>query len=298
MSGQSLTLFVLSPNPIREIAVVNQTIHTMKQPELGKRISEMRKAKGLTQEELVELCNLNVRTIQRIEAGEVTPRSYTIKALFEALGAEWNDSVKPQVVSTLSSKNQLFLYVSIAAGILYFITSYFEIIMEIDMVEGNANKKPVVYAIFKLAVLNFYTLFLLGFTEILKRFPNQFLKVAVWLMLGGNAIWAFIDIIGIYSPSFSLEDYYYVKVSSFGLFYGLMGAGFLAYKNLWSNIPQIIGGLGVVTGILMFSVIGAGVGLIPMSMFEIGQIVFLIWGINKIGRTSSPDSTFTAELQN
>ncbi|MCS5489833.1 helix-turn-helix domain-containing protein [Algoriphagus limi] len=47
----------------------------MKQPELGKKISELRKAKGMTQEELVEKCNLNVRTIQRIEAGEVTPRS-------------------------------------------------------------------------------------------------------------------------------------------------------------------------------------------------------------------------------
>jgi transcriptional regulator with XRE-family HTH domain len=30
----------------------------MKQPELGKKISELRKAKGLTQEELVEKCNI------------------------------------------------------------------------------------------------------------------------------------------------------------------------------------------------------------------------------------------------
>ncbi len=57
----------------------------MKQPDLGKRIVELRKAKGLTQEELVEKCNLNVRTLQRIEAGEVTPRSYTIRTIFEAL---------------------------------------------------------------------------------------------------------------------------------------------------------------------------------------------------------------------
>ena len=43
----------------------------MKQPQLGHKILELRKAKGLTQEELVEMCNLNVRTLQRIEAGEV-----------------------------------------------------------------------------------------------------------------------------------------------------------------------------------------------------------------------------------
>ena len=56
----------------------------MKQPELGKKISDLRKEKGLTQEELVDLCNINVRTIQRIESGEVTPRSYTLKTILKA----------------------------------------------------------------------------------------------------------------------------------------------------------------------------------------------------------------------
>jgi transcriptional regulator with XRE-family HTH domain len=66
----------------------------MKQPDLGKKIAELRKAKGLTQEELVEKCNLNVRTLQRIECGEVTPRSYTIKVIFAALNYNIYDSPK------------------------------------------------------------------------------------------------------------------------------------------------------------------------------------------------------------
>lgn len=57
----------------------------MKQPELGRKILDLRKAKGLTQDELVEKCNISVRTLQRIEAGEVTPRSYTVRIIFEAL---------------------------------------------------------------------------------------------------------------------------------------------------------------------------------------------------------------------
>ena len=57
----------------------------MKQPELGKKIVALRKQMGLTQEELVLKCNLNVRTLQRIESGEVNPRSHTIKSIFEAL---------------------------------------------------------------------------------------------------------------------------------------------------------------------------------------------------------------------
>jgi len=55
------------------------------QPELGKKLVELRKKKGLTQEDLVEKCNLSVRTLQRIESGEVTPRNTTIRLIFEAL---------------------------------------------------------------------------------------------------------------------------------------------------------------------------------------------------------------------
>ncbi|MDR3652051.1 MAG: helix-turn-helix domain-containing protein [Paludibacter sp.] len=68
----------------------------MKQPDLGKRIAELRKAKGFTQDELVEKCNINVRTLQRIESGEVTPRSYTIKIIFSALECNMNDFSKNQ----------------------------------------------------------------------------------------------------------------------------------------------------------------------------------------------------------
>lgn len=59
----------------------------MKQPETGKRIAELRLGKGLTQSELATLCNLSLRTIQRIESAEVEPRSYTVKLIFSQLGA-------------------------------------------------------------------------------------------------------------------------------------------------------------------------------------------------------------------
>src|ERR1035437_4976339 len=68
----------------------------MNQPELGKRIAELRKAKGFTQEELVEKCNINVRTLQRIESGEVTPWSYTIRTIFTALDYNMYDSSNNQ----------------------------------------------------------------------------------------------------------------------------------------------------------------------------------------------------------
>lgn len=63
----------------------------MKQPDLGRKIAELRKDSGLTQEELVEKCDLSVRTLQRIESGEVIPRSYTLKRILDALGCSYHD---------------------------------------------------------------------------------------------------------------------------------------------------------------------------------------------------------------
>ncbi len=68
----------------------------MNQPELGKKIVELRKAKGLTQEELVGICNINIRTLQRIEAGEVNPRDYTLNVIFDALDFQMPDSSNKQ----------------------------------------------------------------------------------------------------------------------------------------------------------------------------------------------------------
>jgi transcriptional regulator with XRE-family HTH domain len=73
----------------------------MKQPELGKRITELRKAKGLTQLELVSKCNITVRTLQRIESGVVTPRIYTLKMLFFALDYSLYDYSKSDLGKSL-----------------------------------------------------------------------------------------------------------------------------------------------------------------------------------------------------
>ncbi len=57
----------------------------MKQPELGRKVSEIRNLIGLTQDELSKNCQLSLRTIQRIESGIVNPRSYTLKIIGDKL---------------------------------------------------------------------------------------------------------------------------------------------------------------------------------------------------------------------
>lgn len=265
----------------------------MKQPELGKKISELRKAKGLTQEELVEKCNLNVRTIQRIEAGEVTPRSYTVKALFEALDFQW-EVLKEGFVDQ-GRKVPGYLYLAFAAGVIYFFLAFFEIGMEIEWLENGSAETSALVGV-KIGTFLTYAAFIYGWIKLESFIPNTILKIALWTMLGANAILYGVDFISLFGGQFSIEDYYLIKLSAFGLCYAFMGVGYLAYNNLWSHIPQIVGAVGLVAGIFIFSGIGVLFGLIPLTIFEIGQLGLMVWGINKIGRTSSPDSHFTGEL--
>jgi uncharacterized Tic20 family protein/DNA-binding Xre family transcriptional regulator len=63
----------------------------MNQPDLGIKVSELRQQKGLTQEQLAELCEVSPRTIQRIESGEVDPRAYTLHCLGTALEFDFGE---------------------------------------------------------------------------------------------------------------------------------------------------------------------------------------------------------------
>ncbi len=63
----------------------------MNQPDLGLKVAELRQQKGLTQERLAELCEISLRTIQRIESGEVDPRAYTLHCLGDALEFDFGE---------------------------------------------------------------------------------------------------------------------------------------------------------------------------------------------------------------
>jgi len=53
--------------------------------EIGDKIKELRKNKGLSQEELAESAGVNLRTIQRIENNESEPRGYTLNQISKVL---------------------------------------------------------------------------------------------------------------------------------------------------------------------------------------------------------------------
>lgn len=58
---------------------------------IGKKILEVRKRKGLTQEELSNLAKINLRTLQRIEKDETEPQGNTIKRICDILDVRIED---------------------------------------------------------------------------------------------------------------------------------------------------------------------------------------------------------------
>ena len=70
--------------------------------EIGKRIKESRLKKGLSQEDVAEQAKVNLRTIQRIENNETTPRRKTLDLIFEVLDIEVIEQKK-------SSKNEYLI---------------------------------------------------------------------------------------------------------------------------------------------------------------------------------------------
>ena len=115
----------------------------MKQPELGKKISELRKAKGLTQEELVEKCNLSVRTLIRIESGEVSPRSYKVKLIFNALDYSFYNS-------SINLNNR---FSNSAPTISKWLEQFYRYVFDLFNLKTNTMKKITILTIFFTAIV-------------------------------------------------------------------------------------------------------------------------------------------------
>lgn len=255
----------------------------MKQPDLGKRITELRKQKGLTQEELVAQCNINVRTIQRIEAGEVNPRSYTIKIILEVLGEDLKD------IQTNSStgkseidwtKNELqIINNSWIFGIFYSIITLVGIFMEIYFAANNLDDIWVLAFRIPFAILFFVTLipFINGYKIIAKKLENSLLSNAILVYIiiaitmtitnffteGLGIISAFEIIIGVF------------LMIIFGIGELIMGLGILKLKENLGSLAQITGIAKIINGALLISIILSPIALFFVVPILVLEVVFL-----------------------
>ncbi|NVJ85414.1 MAG: hypothetical protein HWE15_03865 [Algoriphagus sp.] len=179
----------------------------------------------------------------------------------------------------------------IAAGVIYFFLSVFELGFEIEYIGGKEEISRNGFSFIKVGSYFSHILFMLAWVRLASYFANSFLKIGAWMMVGANAIWMIVDLFALQADFFELGDYYLIKISSFGFFYVLLGMAFLGYKNRFSTIPLIVGILTIIGGFLMFTGLAAFLSLIPLTLAELGQIGLMIYFSQKIGRRNSPDSS-------
>jgi len=265
----------------------------MKQPELGKRISELRKAKGLTQEELVEKCNISVRTIQRIEAGEVTPRSYTVKTILAALEYDLDklsdeensetDSIssikdfflidaekssRPKIISHL---NEALIF-----GIIYFGLGFFESAAEYLRVEEERMLIGTWFYIFiKIAVFVAFFFFQRGFILVGGLFKNYLLKISSLLFIFGVGALAMYDIASVFYDAVERKfvlGAFSLTLGGLGIVYGI---ALIRVKKPLGAVAQAAGILEIIAGGFFISILLFFMGYIVLVPAEIMEIILL-----------------------
>lgn len=267
----------------------------MKQPELGQKILELRKAKGLTQEELVELCNINVRTIQRIEAGEVTPRTYTIKSILEVLGYDFkeiqNNNEEPASISSEIIGKAAFLKIAFFVGIVYFLLTFVEGVFDYGLWEAGEEISPEAapwYIAVKIGIMLTFGVFTFGYYRLSLIKPNVIVKAASILLIVANCFAMAGDIYGFNNASV-WQSVQFSKAILFGALYIVFGLGLIRYQTEFGSFALVTGILSIISGIAFLSIILAIPGLFVFTIFEILQLVLLYKAYESItGKSPSP----------
>jgi transcriptional regulator with XRE-family HTH domain len=281
----------------------------MKQPELGRKISELRTAKGFTQEDLVEKCNISVRTIQRIEAGEVTPRSYTIKTILAALDYDlskiaddennffdsfviWIKGFMLIDIDIEKPSEFLIKQLNIAwiLGIFYFIIGFFEGAADYYLFkEDRMIFSSGFYIAIKIISLITFAFFQRGFIMIGGLFRNYLLKIMSFVMIIAIVLLNGYDIISIFYDSVEGEFIAGASALTFGIIGIFYGVSLIKLKNSVGRISYYAGLLEIIGGCFLLTLILAFVGLIiyiPAILLEI-VIIFKVIEIIKTRQTGS-----------
>ena len=277
----------------------------MKQPLLGKKITELRKQKGLTQEELVKRCNVTVRTIQRIESGETTPRIYTIKTILNALGLdyekvferEYNEGKFDKILRFFPSNLKEVLNVSFIAGIVYFVLGFVEMgyyatsFFDLDS-QTNWSNLPIknygsysdngIYIFIKIISIISFSLLMRGFVLVGSYYKNYLVELMAFVMIIMHIIFEISEIVSINFENNLVEFIMISKAVTFGVIMIFFGVGLLRLKSHLGNLPKITGVLEIITGVCFATVFLSVFGLIFLTPLELLELLLLYKVASKI----------------
>lgn len=157
-------------NQVYTLDLYRQNRYKMKQQTLKENLLYQRKLKGFTQEELADKTTVGVRTIQRIEKGEVLPHLQTVKLLAVGLGIEVDALIVLENPNeeVIQRKWMLLLHGSPFIGLIIpFANILFPLFLWIHKAEDNK-----LYDAHGRAIINFHcTITLLLIISLLAFFP-------------------------------------------------------------------------------------------------------------------------------
>lgn len=273
----------------------------MQQPELGKRLTTLRKQKNLTQEALVDISHVSVRTIQRIEAGEVLPRMSTVKILLAAMGESEESFFKTQenIMQTPTSASHPFnhssLLLSVIAGAVYLTAEIVLNAMDIAWLIKKSDwsaQANFIYVALTACMVVAYALFMRGFITLSKLFENSLLRVASYLMMAVVAAIAILDVATLGAHDVESLGLPYMTASVIGGSLTLIfGVGLLRLQDGIGELSRAAGWLEIVTGVAFISVILFFIGYVVMIPAVIVEILVLYRGYEYLSK--SPESVAT-----
>lgn len=269
----------------------------MQQPELGRRLTALRKERNLTQEELVEKSNVSVRTIQRIEAGEVMPRMSTVKILLAALGEKYESfsTKSAQVMETKASNSQQVnrntLLVAAIDGAVYLVLQIILSAMDVAWLTSEdkwAFEINAVYASLTIVMVVSFTLFVRGFIVLSNIFENGLLKIASYMLIVATVGLAVLDI-----SSLSVENVetlwpaYGAAAVLFGTLGIVFGVSLIRLQDSMGELSRIAGILEILMGCLLVTVVLFFLAYVIMIPAVVVEILVLYRGYEYLSRSAS-----------
>lgn len=247
----------------------------MFQPELGRQLTALRKLKNLTQEDLTAKSNVSVRTIQRIEAGEVMPRMSTVKLLLASLG-ESIDYLSTKSNTTMETGTDLtpvkqsnVLITAVVAGAIYLALEI--IIACLDLVwlykeEPWSTWLNMLYIGLSTLLVAAYIFFIRGFLILSQLFENKLLTIGGYLMITAVAAISILDVSALGVEDLELLALPYAAGAVF------MGALSLVFGIALWRLQDGMGQLSRVAGILEIIM---GCSLITVVFFFVSYVILV-----------------------